>query len=329
MSDFYRTFTGHKVLLPGVSGKVGLGLGYWLAKHGNEVHGVGRFGNEPVRKFLEENGVVLHVMDVTRPDAARELPADFDYVFNMTVYWGYGPASAARWRDAVQVNACFAADLVARCARAKALVFGSTGGVYLDGKDVHDLKREDRDPPEGGAGENIYENSKLVMEELVRYEALRAGAKGAVLRYYWPDPAYDVRLDMATMPIFSALKGHPLRPGEGWRHVTYISELVRWTVNAASPEAASSPLALLNVAHPEVVTFERACELAEKATGRKPVVAHEGYPFAAFNYLADTSLQTKLLGPPLLSIEEIYRRLARGVESGARFPEPWMFEEIW
>jgi len=330
MSEFYRGVTGKKILLPGVSGVVGKGLGYYLAKRGNEVHGVGRFGNKPVRKWLEENGIVLHVTDVTKPGAADALPDDIDLVYNMTVYWGYGAATAAMWRDAVQVNACFAADLVEKYAsRATGLAFGSTGGVYLDGEDIDDLKNEDRDPPEGGVGENIYENSKLVMEEMVRHAAVRTGAKGSVLRYYWPDPAYGVRLDMATMPIFSALKGHPLRAGTGWRHVSYISELVRWTINAAGPGAAACPPPVINVGHPEVVTFERACELAEKVTGKKPNVAHDGYLFAEFNYLGDFAKQEKLLGKPNLPIEEIYRRLARGIEEDCKFPEEWMFEEIW
>ncbi len=326
--DFFRTITGKKILIAGVSGRVGLGLGFYLSKHGNEVHGLGRFENAPTRSFLKSIDVVTHVRDLSEPDALERVPEDFDYVFNMAVYWGIAAMVTYKmWRTAVQINARFPADLVAKYPHVNAVVLGSTGGIYQPSADSSDLKVENRSVPEGGVGDNIYENSKIIMEDLVRWSAEKHGTRGCLLRYFWPDTPYYPRVDMATMPIFSAMDGTPLCPNPGVRHVSYISELVRWTINAAG--VATCPPRIINLGHPEVVDFERACRMARRVTGKPPNVNRNGYVFNDFRYLGNFGRQEALLGPPRLGLTEIYHRLKRGYEEKCRFPEEWMFEEIW
>lgn len=214
--EFCRRFRGHKVLIPGISGRIGIGLGHYLAKHGNEVHGLGWCGSEPTRRFLKDSGIVVHVRDLSKPGVLDGLADDFDYVFNMSVYWGHeARTSYPMWRTAVRVNAHFPADLVAKYADCKAVVLGSTGGVYQEGLTEKDRRSEGKDVPEGGIGSNIYENSKLIMEDLAHWAAGRFGVRVAILRYFWPDTPYLCRLDMATMPLFSALNGTPSRSSDG------------------------------------------------------------------------------------------------------------------
>jgi nucleoside-diphosphate-sugar epimerase len=326
--DFYRTVKGKKILIAGVSGRVGLGLGFYLSKHGNEVHGLGRFENAPTRSFLKSVNIVTHVRDLAQPDALERVPEDFDYVFNMAVYWGHADAVTHRmWRTAVQINARFAADLTAKFANADAVILGSTGGVYQPSRHAGDTKVENRAVPEGGVGNNIYENSKMIMEDMVRWSAEKHGTRGSILRYFWPDPPYLPRVDMATMPLFSAMDGTPICPKEGYRHVSYISELVRWTINAAG--VATCPPRIINCGHPEVVDFRRACRMARRVVGRRPNISRNGYLFSDFRYLGNFGRQEALLGPPKLGLTEIYARLKRGYQEKCRFPEEWMFEEIW
>ena len=328
MVDFFRNFTGHRVLIAGVSGRVGLGLGFYLSKHGNEVHGLGRFENTPTRSFLKSLGIVTHVRDLADPHALDRIAENFDYVFNMAVYWGLGrPATYKMWRTAVQINARFPAELAAKFSGSRALVLGSTGGVYQPSRHNTDLKLESRSVPEGGQGDNIYENSKIIMEDLVRWSAEKNDTRAAILRYFWPDTPYSPRIDMATMPLFSSMDGTPICPKDGVRHVSYISEVVRWTINAAG--VATCPPRIINIGHPEVVDFERACRMASRVTGQHPNISYNGYLFSDFKYLGNFGRQEQLLGPPRLSVTEIYGRLKRGYLEKCRFPEEWMFEEMW
>jgi len=78
-----------------------------------------------------------------------------------------------------------------------------------------------------------------------------------------------------------------------------------------------------------VVDFERACRMARRVTGKPPNVNRNGYVFNDFRYLGNFGRQEALLGPPRLGLTEIYHRLKRGYEEKCRFPEEWMFEEIW
>jgi nucleoside-diphosphate-sugar epimerase len=227
----------------------------------------------------------------------------------------------------VQINARFSADLVSKFSGCNAIVLGSTGGVYQPSRNAADLKVESRAVPEGGTGNNIYENSKMIMEDLVRWSAERSGARASILRYFWPDTPYYLRVDMATMPLISAIEGVPLCPREGYRHVSYISELVRWTINAAG--VATCPPRIINCGHPEVVDFRRACHLASRVVGQKPNVTGNGFWFSDYKYLGNFGRQDALLGAPKLSLGEIYRRLKRGYEEKCRFPEDWMFEELY
>ncbi|MHC4917442.1 MAG: NAD-dependent epimerase/dehydratase family protein [Planctomycetota bacterium] len=326
--DFFRTVKGKKILIAGVSGRVGLGLGFYLSRHGNEVHGLGKFDNAPTRSFLKSLNIVTHVRNLASPDALERVPEDFDYVFNMAVYWGHADRVTHKmWRTAVQINARFPADLVAKFSHVGAVVLGSTGGVYQPSRNDGDLKVENRAVPEGGVGDNIYENSKLIMEDMVRWSCEQSGTRGSILRYFWPDTPYYPRVDMATMPLFSSMDGTPISPKPGVRHVSYISELVRWTINALG--VSTCPPRIINCGHPDVVDFARACRMASRVTGKKPNVNRNGYLFSDFRYLGNFGRQEALLGAPKLHLTEIYNRLKRGYEEKCRFPEEWMFEEIW
>ena len=167
----------------------------------------------------------------------------------------------------------------------------------------------------------------MIMEDLVRWSAEKNNTRGSILRYFWPDTPYYPRVDMATMPLFSAMDGTPICPKPGVRHVSYISELVRWTLNSAG--VATCPPRIINCGPPEVVDFARACRMARRVVGRPPNVNRNGYLFSDFRYLGNFGRQEALLGPPRLHLTEIYNRLKRGYEEKCRFPEEWMFEEIW
>ncbi len=164
---------GKKILVTGASGFIGFSLAVELTKN-NEVHGIAKFLDDSVRRFLEDAGVRIIRKDITK-DRIDDVPADYSYVFN----------EAAMLRNcdnyaepALLANTRFVGDLIEHCTRADGVILASTGVVYKPS-----IKAWKENDPLSPAG--TYALTKMC-EVLGSYVSEKLDVPSCVLRYFNP-----------------------------------------------------------------------------------------------------------------------------------------------
>lgn len=303
---------GKKVLVCGVTGTIGQGLAYALARE-NEVHGLARFRDMEKWKWLEERGIHIMAKDVRR-DPLDDIPTDFDVVFNEIL-------ANPDWATAVRVNVEFVADLMMHFRNSgTSIVLGSTGGVYAPVA-VEDAWSNEEAPL---AGSGVYCGSKAHMETIVQWVSSRFGVPCVVLRYYWPECPYTHRTTISRI-VQMVSEGQPVphNPESPWyRQVTHISDIVSYSTRCHT--YAATPGSVYNVAHPRALTALEIAQAASEVVG-KPFQLKTDAP-ERMHYLGDVSRLLERLGPPTVDLREAAQRAWRALRDNIDRPEDWMFE---
>lgn len=183
------SLTGKKILVTGVSGKVGVPMSQRLLNDGNEVWGVSRFTNQDRKRRLDDMGVVTRYVDLMNPDFS-ELPEHFDHVIHLggDVCQGdetgiYMPNGKSFYL-ANRVNAVATGKLMSRFRNADSILVTSTTGVFekraaefWDQKEVEDgrLGPFHADAPQ-------YSSSKNAQEAVAQFAAEEFGVKTTIAR---------------------------------------------------------------------------------------------------------------------------------------------------
>ncbi|MFZ0043098.1 MAG: NAD(P)-dependent oxidoreductase, partial [Solirubrobacteraceae bacterium] len=114
---------GEKILVTGVTGKIGLPIARALAGR-NEVWGAARLRNAHDSDNLVAAGITPLPLDMSTGEFST-LPSDFTYVFHAAVDPG-----ADDWQRCLKTNAHNSGDLLYHCRAAKGFVLCSTGSIY-------------------------------------------------------------------------------------------------------------------------------------------------------------------------------------------------------
>ena len=114
---------GEKILVTGVTGKIGFPIARALAEH-NEVWGAARLRNPQDSGKLAAAAITPPPLDMSTGDFSA-VPHDFTYVFHAAVDPG-----ADDWQRCLTTNAHNSANCFYHCRTAKGFVLCSTGSVY-------------------------------------------------------------------------------------------------------------------------------------------------------------------------------------------------------
>lgn len=164
---------GHKILLTGLTGRVGGAFANAFAAD-NELWGLARFSQPGQREHWDARGVktiVGHYAD----DDLSQVPTDFDYVLHVAA--DVAPAS---FEQGMRDNAEGVGTLMNHCRRARAFLHVSTVGVYSPNPDFAHRYREDDVCGSGTMGH--YCGTKLAGEGVARTMSRLLGLKTVICR---------------------------------------------------------------------------------------------------------------------------------------------------
>jgi len=268
----------------------------------------------------------LWQVDGSVPHALRDVPRDFDAVFNEAVVWGHGqPFTWDTFYEMARVNTYFPGQILEHFAgTGAALVFASTGGCYTPSKDPSDLHKEGITMPSGGG--HPYDDTKLAGEMLVNYLSIERQVPAVIVRYYWPAaPYHEGGRAGRTCRLFLAGKPSQVSTKNPWHHnIGYISDLVYATIAAAKRVAVPPPV--YNVSGKDIASYREVDLAVAEELGIEPIFEEVERERDMPLYLADVSRMAAELWEPRVGLKECVRRCVRGVRNNIRTPQDWMFE---
>jgi nucleoside-diphosphate-sugar epimerase len=281
---------GKKILVSGASGFVGFALSLELVRT-NEVHGIARFRDEPVRRLLENAGVTIITKDVAR-DRLDDIPKDYDYVFNELAMLRNCDDSP---KEAFLANTRFVGDLAEHCRRANGVILASTGAVYKP-------STEERNENGTLSPINTYALTKLCGEVLGSYLSEKLNVPTCILRYFYPYGPVGVGGILARWAdMMHKAEAIPInRAAIPYYNPHFISDCIELTMEAA--RLCRVPARIMNVAGTEIKSKIELLNLISEAVGvNYRTVENESKESA---WVGDVSSMLKSLGEPKVKLKE-------------------------
>jgi nucleoside-diphosphate-sugar epimerase len=298
---------GEKILITGVTGKIGFPIGRALAER-NEVWGVARLRNPADRDKLSTADIRAVPLDVSTGDFSS-LPDDFTYVFHAAVDVGDGD-----WRRCVETNAHNSGELLYHCRAARGFVYCSTGSNYAY-QGQRPLTEAD------GPGVPLranYSFSKVAGEAVCTWIAQHYEVPLTIIRIcstYGPQggtPVERLGLILEGKPI----RLHPDQPNN--YNPIYEDDYVELGIRAM--EVAATPPIVVNWAGSETVSVEDYCAYLGELVGVEPIFE---YTYDAHTPLwPDVTYMHEVLGPTKVHWRDGFRRMVK-----ARYPDLVLADE--
>lgn len=298
---------GHKILITGLTGRLGGTVAKALAKD-NELWGLARYSGEGQREYWEAAGVHTFVGDYGRGDLTG-LPDDFDYVLHIAA--NCYPASH---EEGMIDNSDGVGRLMYHCRKAKAFLFTSTVGVYAHKDDPEALYSEE--DPVGGGSIGHYTGTKLAGEGVARAFSVVFNIPTIICRMavqygHFSDGG------MAGILLAELLAGRPVQLREGVSTCCSLisnDDVVRFIeplLNAAAvPPPTVNWCGDINV--PQVEMIQYLAELAG-VEAKWEVVKYGGYP--SFNM--DNTKRLSITGPCQVHWKDGLRRMYENIYAEA------------
>ena len=287
---------GEKILITGVTGKIGFPIGRALAE-GNEVWGAARLRSPGDRDKLSRAGIRPVPLDVSTGDFSS-LPDDFAYVFHAAVDVGDGD-----WRRCVETNAHNSGELLYHCCTAKGFVYCSTGSIYAY-QGQRPLTEAD------GPGVPLranYSFSKIAGEAVCTWVAQHFEIPLTIIRIcstYGPQggtPVERLGLMLEGKPI----RLHPDQPNN--YNPIYEDDYVELGIRAM--EVAATPPIVVNWSGSETVSVEDYCAYLGELVGVEPIFE---YTSDAHTPLwPDVTYMHEVLGPTKVHWRDGFRRMVK------------------
>ena len=282
-----------KILVTGASGMFGTQLCRQLAPM-NEVWGLASFNHIGKEDLLAGWGVNIVKRNVVT-DSISDIPEDFDIIFHELVILYEADKDAAVTRDA---NAYFTGRLMEQCFRSKAIVFGSTGGIYQSSTKYD----KETDAP-GSVG--WYATSKLGMEYIGTYMCRKYSIPGVILRYYWPYGSEQGRITRMMKSIRNGESVSISSSQEDRYQPIFIEDIGNLTIGAV-PFADIDP-PIYNMAGMEEIAWSQQAKMIGEAIGVVP--KFDMSPEPRLSHLADISKLTSRIGAPQVSLKDGIQRV--------------------
>lgn len=279
---------GHKILVTGLTGRIGGAIAEHLAPH-NEVWGLARFTRAGSREEAEARGIRTVAADFAR-EPMTDVPEDFDYVIHA--------AANVRCQDAeggMVEHADASARLMLHCRTSRAFLHVSATGIYKQHPDPHHIYGETDDLGGGYGGQ--YAPTKLAAEGAVRAAAILLELPTVICRQnvHYGGGSDDPDLIDGAIDAFVAT-GDVFLPPEG---PFVIGPIHRDDICAfVEPclAAASVPATTVNWGGDELVDWQEMFEYIGALIGRPPrFVRSERFAFP--NCYPDPTRRQRIAGP--------------------------------
>lgn len=251
-----------QIFVTGATGFIGAHFVECALEAGHSVTGLYRSDaarQKPIIDHLCKLGAVLHRGDILDPDSLAEGVRGADCVCHFAAAFRESGADESYFE---KMNVQGTVNVLHAAARAGArrFIHCSTAGIH--GQRARELIDE-RTPVRPW---NSYERSKVASEVEVRRVSSEQGMEYVILR---PTAVYGPRDERLVKLFRSVSKGRfPLfGPGEGRRHMVYVTDLAQAFLRACIVREAANRAFI--VAGPEAVTLhDLLCTLAEVANRR-------------------------------------------------------------
>jgi nucleoside-diphosphate-sugar epimerase len=291
--------SGHKILVTGAAGRIGLPLAASLVKK-NEVWGLARFSHAGAQDRLSATGVTPIVCDLADGQFDR-LPTDFDYVIHL--------ASVVSDMDhdrAMRNNAEAAGLLLQHVRKAKRVLVMSTASVYKPNPDSSHVYTETDALGEGApVTQPAYSVSKIAEEGVARFCARAFDVPVVIARMnaaYGPNGgviAQHIEAIVAGESVVARYDPAPYAP--------IFQDDINLQVEALL-DAATVPATIVNWCGDEIVTVQEWCAYIGRLVGKEPQVCVVPQPGTLIGLPTDMSLRKSITGPCTVNWRDGIRR---------------------
>lgn len=292
-------FKGHKILLTGLTGRIGAAAAHFLSPQ-NEVWGLARFSREGSLEEAQKLGVKTITGDYAR-GSLDEVPTDFDYVVHIAAN-----VKCQTAEEGMADNADGAARLMNHCRNSKAFLHVSATGIYAQNPDPHHAYLETDDVGGGYGGQ--YAPTKLAGEGAVRAAAQILNLPTVICRQnvQYGGPSEDAGLIDRFLDVFVET-GEAFLPPEGPFIIGPIHEDDIVALIEPCLKVASVPATIVNWGGDELVDWQEMFEYAGELIGEAPKFIRSEI-FAFPNCFPDPTLRQKIGGPCKVNWKEGVRR---------------------
>jgi nucleoside-diphosphate-sugar epimerase len=304
--------SGEKILVTGVSGKIGFPIARALAKE-NEVWGAARLADPAQRDELVAAGIRPVPIDLARDDFSS-LPDDFTYVFHGAV----DPPGFGEWLPMVEMIAQNSGQLLFHCRKAKGFVYCSTGSVY---KYLGDEPLKESGPPGipvqsagyafaqagGSSVMGNYAFAKIAGEAVCTWVAKHFGVPLTIIRIV---STYGPQGGSLNERIEWVLQGKPIPiyPGViNYANPVYEDDYVELGIRAM--EVAQLPPLTVNWAGSETVTVEEYCKYIGELVGVEAKFVETDAAHTPLH--PDVTRMNEVLGPTKVHWRDGIRRVIK------------------
>ena len=290
-----------RVIVIGAAGKMGKHLVPRLIAMGNEVHALARFSDPAILRAFKTLGVTTSKRDLSKPNALRGIPGDYDFVFHEAAL-KFGSGTDADYTAELNVRAV--GRVMEHFASAKGILLASSGNVYPDTSDGCAEQDQPRPP-------SFYAMSRLGGEWMVDYFSRRNGTPAIIQRIFY---AYHEEFGVPTDIARQIHDGEPVDLTTGHVNVIWLDDMLELMI--ASAKLCTVPARVLNMTGLEKVSVREIAEKLGKLMGIKPKFQGKPGPTAL---LGKADEMARLLWAPKVSLDEGLERVARSV-MGREFP---------
>ena len=305
------------IMVLGAGGKMGVTLCI-LAKRAIDAAGldkrviaVSRFSSEAARNELTSKGVDIISCDLQDQAQLNALPEIPNIIFMAGLKFGTDGGEWKTWG----MNATLPAFVVEKFKKSRFVVF-SSGNIYplcplADGGSLETDKT-------GPIGE--YTMSVLARERAFEYGANKYGTKVCIFRLnYAIELRYGILCDIAT-----AIMDH--------RPISIATPAVTFIWQGSANEdaircllAADSPMEIMNVTGPEIISVKQAAETMGKMLGIEPIFKGEPQKDA---YIVNSQKAMSRFGYPSVSAGTLMQWQVEWLrDTGITLGKPTHFEE--
>lgn len=287
--------SGKRIMVLGAAGKMGKHLVPRLVELGHRVDALARFSDPAIRTRFEELGVGIYVRDLADPHALDDVPADYDWVFNMA---GIKFGSHANFRYTVEIQVMAVGRIMEHFAGVEAMMYASSGNVYPDTVDGC----TEEDPPQPPS---FYGVSRCGAEWMTEYFCRRNHTPSLIQRIFY---AYHEEFGVPTDIARQVRDGEEVDITTEYVNVIWLGDILDLMI--ASAKLCAVPCEVLNMTGVEKVSVVEMATKLGQLMGKQP--RFRGTPKGT-SLLGKADKMARLLWTPPTSLDEGLARVARSV----------------
>jgi nucleoside-diphosphate-sugar epimerase len=284
-----------RVMVLGAAGKMGKHLVPKLVQSGNEVDVLARFSNREIQTEFEKLGCGIYQADLSAEDALRNVPNDYDYVYNMAGI-KFGAGTDPQYTVEVQVMAV--ARIMEHFADCGGIMYASSGNIYPDTVDGCSEKDAPQPP-------SFYGMTRVGAEWMTEYFCRRNSTPAMVQRIFY---AYHEEFGVPTDIARQIRDGEAVDITTEFVNCIWLDDILDLMMAAA--EHCDIPCVYLNMTGLEKVSVVEIATRLGEYMGKEP--RFKGTPKGT-SLLGKSEKMAELLWAPPTSLDEGLRRVAESV----------------